>query len=92
MHAIGSATLLDALADSDDLATLVGAGDRHVWPAGHDLRRIPVRGPAPVCPHAPALVRRRSNPHPALAALRAYLAAVRPKAEGESWTPGWSRR
>ncbi|WP_405661983.1 hypothetical protein [Streptomyces sp. NBC_01166] len=55
---------------------------------GHDLRRIPVRDPAPVYPHA--LVRRRSNPHPALAALRAYLAAARPKAEGELWKPGWS--
>ncbi|MEU9064653.1 hypothetical protein AB0D13_38915 [Streptomyces sp. NPDC048430] len=58
----GTAALLDAPADSDDPATLVGAGDRYVRPAGHDLRRIPVRDPAPVRPHA--LVRRRSSPHP----------------------------
>uniref|UniRef100_A0AAU3H264 LysR family transcriptional regulator n=1 Tax=Streptomyces sp. NBC_01401 TaxID=2903854 RepID=A0AAU3H264_9ACTN len=81
----GTAALLDTLADSDDLATLVGAGDRYVWPAGHGLRRIPLRDPAPVYPHA--LVRRRDNPHPALASLRAYLAVNRPTTRGERWRP-----
>lgn len=41
----GNEVLLDILADSDDVATLVGSRDRYVWPTGHDLRRIPIAGP-----------------------------------------------
>jgi DNA-binding transcriptional LysR family regulator len=35
----GTEALLDAIADSAGLATLVGASDRYIWPAGYDLRR-----------------------------------------------------
>ncbi|MDO3702762.1 LysR family transcriptional regulator [Micromonospora sp. C28SCA-DRY-2] len=86
----GSAALLDAIADSADLATLVGAGDRHVWPATHDLRRIPLHGPTPVYPHS--FVRRAGNPHPTLTALRRHLAATRPARPVDAWVPGWARR
>ncbi|MDT4928703.1 MAG: hypothetical protein QOF92_1570 [Pseudonocardiales bacterium] len=36
----GNEVLLDALADSADVATLVGARDRFIWPTNYDLRRI----------------------------------------------------
>ncbi|MFB4320256.1 LysR family transcriptional regulator, partial [Actinomadura sp. 21ATH] len=84
----GTEPLLDTIAGAPSLATLVGEGSRLVWPAGHDLRRIPVRDPAPVYPHS--LVWRFDNPHPALAALRAHLAAARPARRG-AWVPRWAR-
>ncbi|WP_407699521.1 hypothetical protein [Streptomyces broussonetiae] len=61
-----------------------------VWPAGRDLRRIPVHNPTPVYPHS--LLWRADNSHPALAALRTYLAAVRPNRTDEpTWVPPWAR-
>ena len=90
----GTDPLLETVADSPDLATFIGEGTRIVWPAQWDLRRIPVREPTPVYPHS--LIWRRDNPHPGLAALRAYL--IPPKtghagAEGAGiWTPPWARR
>ncbi|MFG3345891.1 LysR family transcriptional regulator [Streptomyces sp. NPDC048018] len=86
----GVDALLDVIADTPSLATLVGAQTRLVWPTGHDLRRIPVAGPVPMYPHA--LLWRRDNPHPALAALRTHLAAGaanRPAAA--VWAPEWAR-
>ncbi|MFB4426466.1 LysR family transcriptional regulator [Streptomyces sp. QL37] len=84
----GSDALLDTVADTPALATFMGGLTRLVWPAGHGLRRIPVTGPTPVYPHS--LLWHRDNPHPALAALRAHLAAT---AAGHgaagTWTPGW---
>ena len=61
----GDEALMDALADSGALATLVGSGDRYLWPHSHDLRRIPLREPAPVYPHV--LLSRAGDPHPVLA-------------------------
>lgn len=84
----GTEALLDAIVDSADLATLVGAGDRYIWPATHDLRRIPIHGPTPVYPHA--FVRRADNPHPTLTALRRHLAASRPRTATEVWAPSWA--
>ncbi|MGW2637002.1 LysR family transcriptional regulator [Streptomyces sp. NPDC001348] len=84
----GSDALLDTVADVPALATFTTELTRLVWPAGHGLRRIPVTGPTPVYPHS--LLWHRDNPHPALATLRAHLAAA---AAGHdvagTWTPSW---
>ncbi|MCX4909737.1 LysR family transcriptional regulator [Streptomyces sp. NBC_00878] len=89
----GTEPLLDTIADSPDLATLVGEQTRFVWPAEQDLRRVAVHGPTPVYPHS--LIWRGDNPHPSLTALRAYLAAARPDdgddRDGDTWTPAWAR-
>ncbi|MFJ1603959.1 LysR family transcriptional regulator [Streptomyces sp. NPDC088253] len=87
----GTAPLLDTIADSAELATFVGEGTRLVWAAGDDLRRIAVRDPTPVYPHS--LVWRADNPHPALTALRGYLASARQPGQGDAgtWTPTWAR-
>ncbi|MBY8882269.1 LysR family transcriptional regulator [Actinacidiphila acidipaludis] len=85
----GSDALLDTVADTPALATFMGEHTRLVWPVDHGLRRIPVTDPVPVYPHS--LVWHRDNPHPALATLRAHLAATAPApgAPG-TWTPPWS--
>jgi DNA-binding transcriptional LysR family regulator len=85
----GAEPLLDTIAGVAALATFVGEGTHLVWPAEWDLRRIPVRDPAPVYPHS--LIWRADNPHPALTALRGYLAAAR-RAHAGAWTPAWARR
>ncbi len=84
----GTEPLLDTIADSPALATFVGAQTRIVWPAGHELRRIPVHDPTPVYPHS--LILRTDNPHPALAALRAHLADAAVAGLATTWTPGWA--
>ncbi|MCB5908804.1 LysR family transcriptional regulator [Streptomyces pinistramenti] len=84
----GTEALMDAIADSAALATLVGTGDRYVWPAAHGLRRIPIEGPAPVYPHS--FLYRTDNPHPVLAALRRHLIQARPILPAEVWTPSWA--
>ncbi|MEU8056880.1 LysR family transcriptional regulator [Microbispora bryophytorum] len=85
----GSDALLDTIADTPALATFMGARTRLVWPAGHGLRRIPVTGPVPVYPHS--LVWHRDNPHPALATLRAHLAAAAGGHDAAgTWAPGWA--
>jgi hypothetical protein len=87
----GMEPLLDAVANSASLATLVGEGTRLVWPAGHDLRRIPLVDPIPVYPHS--LVWDAANTHPGLAALRAHLAARPPsRPASRTWTPAWAVR
>ncbi|MGW2724436.1 LysR family transcriptional regulator [Streptomyces sp. NPDC001492] len=83
----GTEPLLDTIADSPLLATFVGVQTRMVWPADHDLRRIPVRAPTPVYPHS--LVWRADNPHPALAELRAHLGTAR--RDAGTWTPKWAQ-
>ena len=81
----GTDHLMDVVADSADVATLVGVKPV-AWPAGHDLRRIPLRDPRPAYPHS--LVWRSDNPHPGLAALRRHLARSPGRAEdGQLWTP-----
>ena len=64
----------------------MGEHTRLIWPAGHGLRRIPVPDPTPVYPHS--LLWHRDNPHPALATLRAHLAAPR---NAGTWTPDWAQ-
>ncbi|MFD5451807.1 LysR family transcriptional regulator [Streptomyces sp. NPDC003470] len=83
----GNEVLLDTLADSADVATLVGARDRYLWPAQHDLRRIPIAGPALVYPLA--LMLPATNPHPGLRAVVDHLATL-PPVTGPSWRPSWA--
>jgi DNA-binding transcriptional LysR family regulator len=85
----GTENLLDVLAGSTTLATLVGEQTRLLWPAGHGLRRIPLRDPTPVYPHS--LIWRSDNPHPALTALRGHLGATQPgHRDGGTWAPSWA--
>ncbi|WP_432251716.1 LysR family transcriptional regulator [Streptomyces sp. HNM1019] len=87
----GNEALLAEIADSSDLATLVGQGSRYLWPDSWDLRRIPVRGPAPVYPMS--LIWHYENPHPALSRLRDHLSAGRTDPpDSNVWTPTWDQR
>lgn len=84
----GNEVLLDALADSADVATLVGARDRYIWPASHDLRRIPIVNPALAYPLS--LLVPATNPHPGLRAVIDHVAGQAPLAE-PLWLPSWPR-
>jgi hypothetical protein len=84
----GSDALLDTIADTPALATFMGGHTRLVWPAGHGLRRIPVTDPTPVYPHS--LLWHRDHAHPALATLRAHLAAAAGGHDAAgTWRPDW---
>lgn len=83
----GDEALMDALADSDSLATLVGSGDRYLWPESYGLRRIPLREPTPVYPHV--LLTRSDHQHPVLAGLRDYLRTSEPDDTDDVWAPDW---
>lgn len=86
----GTEPLLDTIAETPGLATLVGLQTRLVWPADQDLRRIVLHDPTPVYPHS--LIWRADNPHPALTALRDHLGAARAADDGAgTWTPAWAR-
>ncbi|MFJ6617980.1 LysR family transcriptional regulator [Kitasatospora sp. NPDC091335] len=82
----GDEALMDALADSASLATLVGSGDRYLWPQSHDLRRIPLHEPTPVYPHV--LLSRSGDQHPVLTALRDHVRASL-RTPDEVWAPDW---
>jgi DNA-binding transcriptional LysR family regulator len=87
----GNEALLDEIADSSDLATLVGESSRYLWPDSYDLRRIPLRDPTPVYPLS--LIWRDDNPHPALTKLRDYLTSRRTDApDADVWMPQWGQR
>jgi DNA-binding transcriptional LysR family regulator len=87
----GNEALLDEIADSSDLTTLVGEHSRYLWPDSYDLRRIPIRNPTPVYPMS--LIWRDDNPHPALTRLRGYLDSRRTDSPGTSvWIPKWGQR
>ena len=81
----GNEALLAEIAASADVATFVGEGSRYLWPDSYDLRRIPVRDPAPVYPMS--LIWRADSRHPALPVLRDYLAARRTDPGMQTWTP-----
>jgi hypothetical protein len=86
----GIEALLAEIADSSELATLVGEGSRYLWPDSYDLRRIPVRDPAPLYPMS--LIWRDDNPHPALVELRDYLDSRRVDVpDTEVWLPKWGQ-
>nr|WP_202890217.1 LysR family transcriptional regulator [Actinopolymorpha rutila] len=85
----GNEALLDELADSPRLATLVGQGSRYLWPAAYDLRRIPVVAPAPVYPLYPLWSAHTS--HEALPMLLDYLRSRREADETDDlWLPSWT--
>ncbi|RKN40510.1 LysR family transcriptional regulator [Streptomyces hoynatensis] len=84
----GDDALLDTLADSASAATLVGAGDRYLWPPAHDLRRIPLHDPTPVYPHT--LLFRTGDRHPVLTGLRRHLRVTAPGTPGDAWVPRWA--
>jgi DNA-binding transcriptional LysR family regulator len=87
----GNEALLDEIAGSPELATLVGERSRYMWPDSYDLRRIPIRDPAPIYPMS--LIWRDDNPHPALVELRDYLDFRRADAaDREVWMPTWTQR
>ncbi|SNY44680.1 LysR family transcriptional regulator [Paractinoplanes atraurantiacus] len=83
----GNEVLLDTLADSPDVATLVGSRDRYLWPTTHDLRRIPITGPALVYPLS--LLIPATKPHPGLRAVIDHLKALAPAPE-PAWRPSWA--
>ncbi|MBP1158476.1 LysR family transcriptional regulator [Rhodococcus sp. PvR099] len=83
----GDEVLLDTLADSADVATLVGARDRYIWPTNHDLRRIPIVNPTLAYPLS--LILPRTNPHPGLRAIINHLASLTPLAV-PAWRPYWA--
>jgi DNA-binding transcriptional LysR family regulator len=87
----GNEALLAEIADSPELATLVGERSRYLWPDSYDLRRIPVCGPTLMYPMS--LIWREDNPHPALVGLREYLDFRRADApDREVWMPTWAGR
>ncbi|GHH11818.1 LysR family transcriptional regulator [Streptomyces lanatus] len=87
----GVEALIDTIEASSTLATFLGPETPLSWPAGYDMRLVPLRDPTPVYPHS--LLWRADNPHPALAALREHLLSVRREApEGEVWKPAWAAR
>ncbi|QFU87062.1 LysR family transcriptional regulator [Amycolatopsis sp. YIM 10] len=83
----GNEVLLDTLAESANVATLVGARDRYLWPASHDLRRIPIVEPRIVYPIS--LLFPRANPHPGLHAIIDHLGTL-PRADEPAWRPSWA--
>ena len=87
----GNEAMLAEIADSCDLATLIGERSRYLWPDRYDLRRIPIRDPALIYPLS--MIWRDNNPHPALFELRDYLGSRRIEpADTEAWTPRWGQR
>jgi DNA-binding transcriptional LysR family regulator len=83
----GNEVLLDTLADSADVATLVGARDRYIWPTNYDLRRIPIVNPTLAYPHS--LIFPRTNPHPGLRAIINHFGNLAPLPE-TAWLPFWA--
>ncbi|WP_370969944.1 LysR family transcriptional regulator [Amycolatopsis sp. cg9] len=82
----GTEVVLDTIAESAEVATLLPTGARLRWPAEYDLRRVKIERPVPVYPHS--LVWRRDDPHPALGTLTGYLRPGRGVAG--AWRPEWA--
>ncbi|SNS00696.1 LysR family transcriptional regulator [Actinomadura mexicana] len=83
----GDEVLLDTLADSAQVATLVGARDRYLWPTSHDLRRIPI---VETLAYPLSLMIPRTNPHPELRGIITHLGCT-PRLPGAVWLPSWAR-
>ncbi|GAA5163692.1 MULTISPECIES: LysR family transcriptional regulator [Amycolatopsis] len=85
----GVEVLLETLADSPEVATLVGARDRLVWPATYGLRRIPVERPTIAYPLS--LLCRRADPHPGLRAIIDHFRGLA-TVPAPAWRPSWRGR
>jgi DNA-binding transcriptional LysR family regulator len=83
----GNEVLQDTLADSEAVATLVGARDRYTWPTNHDLRRIPIVEPTLAYPLS--LLLPGTNPHPGLRPVIDHLGTL-PPIPGTVWRPSWA--
>lgn len=83
----GTEVLLDALVESSDLATLVGARDRYVWPNSYDLRRIPIAEPTIGYPIS--LILPKANPHPGLQPIIRHCRSL-PPLPRPRWLPSWA--
>ncbi|MFM1723109.1 LysR family transcriptional regulator [Rhodococcus sp. PAM 2766] len=83
----GNEVLLDTLADSADVATLIAARDRYLWPVHYDLRRIPIVNPTLAYPIS--LLLRSSNPHPGLRGIIDHLGTLAALPQG-AWRPSWA--
>ncbi|MFJ1895269.1 MULTISPECIES: LysR family transcriptional regulator [unclassified Streptomyces] len=83
----GDEVLLHALAESAEVATLVGARDRYTWPAEYGLRRIPVVNPALAYPLS--LLLPATRPHPGLRGIITHLHSL-PGLPGPVWRPAWA--
>jgi DNA-binding transcriptional LysR family regulator len=83
----GTEVLLDTLADSADVATLVGARDRYIWPTNYDLRRIPIADPTIAYPIS--IILPNTNPHPGLRAIITHFRNLAPLPE-TTWLPSWA--
>ncbi|MEU3372574.1 LysR family transcriptional regulator [Streptomyces sp. NPDC006711] len=83
----GDEVLLDTLADSGDVATLIGARDRYIWPTHYDLRRIPVVNPTLAYPLS--LLLPSTNPHPGLRGVITHLRSL-PALPDPVWLPSWA--
>ncbi|WP_043262621.1 LysR family transcriptional regulator [Streptomyces sp. CT34] len=83
----GDEVLLDTLADSAEVATLVGARDRYIWPTNYDLRRIPIVNPTLAYPLS--LILSRANPHPGLRGIITHLGTL-PRLPETVWLPSWA--
>ena len=84
----GNEVLLDTLAESTEIATLVGSRDRYIWPTAYDLRRIPISKPTLVYPIS---LIQKSPQHPELAAVIQHFTALE-AAAAPSWRPSWAIR
>jgi DNA-binding transcriptional LysR family regulator len=85
----GNEALLDELADSPRLATMVGRGSRYLWPASYDLRRIPIEAPAPLFPIFPLWS--SQNSHAALPLVLDYLDSQHQDDQADDvWLPSWA--
>lgn len=85
----GNEALLEELADSPRLATLVGQGSRYLWPASYDLRRVPIIAPTPMYPLYPVWA--DHNTHQSLPTLLDYLRFQHQGDRSDDpWLPTWT--
>lgn len=83
----GADPLLEAIADSPGIATIVGEETNFMWPPDYKLRTIPIHHPTPAYPHS--LIYSRQNRHHGLADLIQALTHDSPARQPDRWTPTW---
>lgn len=84
----GIDALVERVAHSSTLATILGEHIRISWPSKYALRRIPIRNPMLVYPHS--MLWRVDDTHPGLAELRGYVASkAKVYRHRDAWCPSW---